>query len=340
MRLADLEYSLPESLIAQGPAPERSDARLLVLERGKAGYVHARVADLPSVLRPGDLVVLNDTRVMAARVHGRRPSGGRVEVLFVRPRGHEEIWDVLVRGAPRVGERVRFADGEGEWVAPLGGGRWEIRMHLGEAVGAWLERAGEVPLPPYIRRPRGPTAADRERYQTVFARIPGAVAAPTAGLHFTPQLLERLRIVGIESATLTLHVGPGTFLPARGDDVDAWVMEPERYVLPEETAGRIAAVRARGGRVVAVGTTTVRTLESVALNGGMHGSTGEAGLFIRPGHRFLVVDALLTNFHLPRSSLLALVMALAGRDRVLTAYAEAVRLRYRFYSFGDAMLIT
>jgi S-adenosylmethionine:tRNA ribosyltransferase-isomerase len=337
MRLADLDYPLPADLIAQEPSRERAAARLLVLERA-AGLRHGRVAELPAILHPGDLLVLNDTRVIPARVRGRRPSGGRLELLFVRPLAGEGQWEVLVRGAPRAGELVHFAEGGGVWEESLGGGRWRVRLLSSEPVLAWLERAGEVPLPPYIRRPHGPTPADRERYQTVYARAPGAVAAPTAGLHLSGELLQELVTVGIEIRSLTLHVGPGTFMPMRDDDLDRYAMAPERYELPLATAESVAAARARGGRIVAVGTTTVRALESAAAEG-LRPGAGEAGLFIRPGHRFRVVDALLTNFHLPRSPLLALVSALAGWERIRAAYAEAVRLRYRFYSYGDAMLI-
>jgi S-adenosylmethionine:tRNA ribosyltransferase-isomerase len=342
MQLRDLDYALPEELIAQEPVAEREQARLLVLGAGRGAHRHARVADLPALLRAGDLLVLNDTRVIPARTRARRPSGGRLEVLFVRAladtAGAPE-WETLVRGTPRVGERVHFADLEGEWTADLGDGRWHLRLGLAEPVLAWLERTGEVPLPPYIRRPTGPTAADAERYQTTYARVPGAVAAPTAGLHLTPGLLAALRAAGVEIATVTLHVGPGTFLPLRSGDLETYVMAAEAYDLPETSAARLLAARAAGCRVVAVGTTTVRALESAAAGGALRAGAGEAGLFIRPGHRFRVVDALLTNFHLPHSPLLALVAALGGWERLRGAYEEAVARRYRFYSFGDAMLI-
>ncbi len=345
MRLADLDYALPEELIAQEPAPERTGARLLVLDRAGSTGRHAGVADLPRLLKAGDVLVLNDTRVIAARVQGRRPSGGRLEVLFVRPladggTGEGPEWETLVRGTARPGERVHFPEGEGEWGLALGDGRWRIRMHLDEPVLAWLERVGELPLPPYIRRPCGPTATDRDRYQTTFAREPGAVAAPTAGLHLTPALLAQLTAAGVEVAMLTLHVGPGTFLPIRTDDLEGHVMASERYHLPAATAAQITAGREAGRRIVAVGTTTVRALESAAADGTFRVGAAETHLFIRPGYRFRAVDALLTNFHLPGSPLLALVAAFAGWDRVRSAYEEAVRLRYRFYSFGDAMLVT
>ena len=338
MRLAELDYALPEDLVAQEPAAERAAARLLVLERASGALRHATVAELSGFLAPGDLLVVNDTRVIPARVHGRRPSGGRLEVLFVRPLDGD--WEVLVRGAPRVGEPVHLPEARGEWVAALGDGRWRLRVECAAPVVAWLERVGDVPLPPYIRRPAGPSPADRERYQTVYARVPGAVAAPTAGLHLTPALLDAVRAAGIAVASCTLHVGPGTFLPIRAEMLDGHEMASERYDLPVATVDAIARTRSAGGRVVAVGTTTVRALESAAASDALRPGGGEAHLFIRPGHRFRVVDALLTNFHLPRSTLLALVAAFAGWATIRAAYDEAVRRRYRFYSFGDAMLIT
>jgi S-adenosylmethionine:tRNA ribosyltransferase-isomerase len=344
MRLSALDYFLPEELIAQEPAPERASARLLVLDRGQAERRHQRVSDLPQILGRGDVVVLNDTRVIPARVVARRPSGGRLEILFLRPlpedRSSAPAWEVLARGKVRQGERAFLPDGHGEWGAPLGGGRWRLHLAVREPVLSWLERCGDVPLPPYIRRPGGPTPADRERYQTTYATVPGAVAAPTAGLHFTPALLEAITATGVEILNLTLHVGPGTFLPIRVDDLDEHVMMPEHYEVPATTAARVNDARRAGRRIVAVGTTTVRALECAAVAGEVCAGAGEARLFIRPGYRFRVVDALLTNFHLPRSPLLALVTAIAGWDRIREAYEEAVRMRYRFYSFGDAMLVT
>lgn len=341
MRLAELEYHLPPELIAQEPAAERTAARLLVLDRATGAIRHARVADLPALLRPHDVLVLNDTRVIPARVDGRRPSGGRLEVLFVRPTPSDAtVWEVLVRGAPRIGERVHFADATGEWAGALGEGRWHVRLALDEPVADWLDRVGAVPLPPYVRRPDGTRECDRERYQTVYARVPGAVAAPTAGLHLTAPLLDAVAAAGIAVAPLTLHVGPGTFLPIRTDDLGAHTMLAEPYEIPPATVDAIGAACAKDGRVVAVGTTTVRALESATRGGTLTAGPGEATLFIRPGHAFRAVDVLLTNFHLPRSTLLALVAAFAGWERIRAAYAEAVRLGYRFYSFGDAMLLT
>jgi S-adenosylmethionine:tRNA ribosyltransferase-isomerase len=336
MRLGDLVYELPPELIAQEPAAERSGARLLVVE-GDARR-HTTVAALPSLLRAGDLLVLNDTKVIAARVRGRRPTGGRIEVLLCEPLD-DERWAVLAKGGPRVGETIAFARGRGEWVEDHGEGRWVLRLDVGPSVLAWLAEVGEVPLPPYIRRPDGPTETDRARYQTVFARRPGAVAAPTAGLHFTPELLGALAARRIAHTFVTLHVGPGTFLPIRGDDLEGFRMAPERFEIGAEGAAALRRALTEDRRIVAVGTTVVRALESAAAMGDLAARSGTADLFIAPGHRFRVVGGLLTNFHLPRTPLLALVAALAGWERLRAAYEEAVRERYRFYSYGDAMLI-
>lgn len=336
MRLQDLVYELPPDLIAQEPATERSAARLLVVRAD--GREHAHVRDLPRMLEPGDLLVLNDTRVIPARVYGKRPTGGRIEVLLCDPRP-DGAWGVLARGTPRVGERIAFASGSGEWIEDRGDGRWVLRLDVGPSVLAWLDELGEVPLPPYIRRPEGPRDVDRTRYQTVFAREPGAVAAPTAGLHFTPALFAALAARGVARAFVTLHVGPGTFMPIRGDDLATYRMAPERAEVSAETIAAIARTRAAGGRVVAVGTTVVRALESAAAGGVLAPLVGPADVFIAPGHRFRAVDAMLTNFHLPRTPLLAMVAALAGWERLRAAYEEAVRERYRFYSYGDAMLV-
>jgi S-adenosylmethionine:tRNA ribosyltransferase-isomerase len=338
-RLAAFSYALPEDLIAQEPAPERSDARLLVVERAGAKLHHRGIEDLVELLQPPDVLVVNDARVLPARVYGRRPSGGQLELLLLRQVAGDE-WESLVRGSPRAGERVALPEGEGEWTRALGGGRWRIRLTVAPDVPGWLERVGEVPLPPYIRRTHGPTAADATRYQTVFARSPGAVAAPTAGLHFTPELLAALAARGVPHVPLTLHVGPGTFLPIRDGELDTYTMEGERFDLPATTASVIEETHRRGGRVIAVGTTTTRALEAAAAEGSLRAGAGVATLFITPGHRFRVVDALLTNFHLPRTPLLALVAAFAGWPLVQRAYEAAVEARYRFYSYGDAMLLT
>jgi S-adenosylmethionine:tRNA ribosyltransferase-isomerase len=336
----ELDYHLPAELIAQHPPERREDARLMVVPRRGGPVEHRRIVDLGRLLRPGDLLVLNDTRVVPARVVGRRPTGGRVELLVVRELDPARcLWDVLVRGAPRPGEVLELPGGSGRWDAQRGPGRWTIALDVGGPVPTWLERVGSVPLPPYVRRAEGPTERDRERYQTVLARQPGAVAAPTAGLHFTRALLDELAAAGIEHVTVTLHVGPGTFLPIRTGPLDRFEMEPEAYEITGAAAERIEDTRASRGRIVAVGTTTCRALESASEGGRLRPGSGWAGLFIRPGHVFRATDALLTNFHLPRTPLLALVSALTGWERLREAYAVAVRERYRFYSFGDAMVV-
>jgi len=343
MKTSDLDYDLPEDLIAQQPPPRREDARLLAVDRAAGGLSHLSVRDLPSLLRPGDLLVLNDTRVLPLRLHARRATGGKVQFLLLRaPEGGPA--PALARHAGRLkpGEALALEGGEGQGlivrevradgevsVEPAGGRPW------GELIG----RAGRAPLPPYIRRPFGEDPllpSDRERYQTTFARVPGSVAAPTAGLHWTAALLEEAQRRGAASAFVTLHVGPGTFRPIRGDELEGHAMEAERCCVPPETAAAARAARAAGGRVIAVGTTSVRSLETAARSGEILPFEGSADLFIRPPYRFRAVDALLTNFHLPRSTLLALVAAFAGLELVLAAYREAVLRRYRFYSYGDA----
>ena len=341
MRASDFDYALPEELIAQEPIEPRDASRLLVLPSAGAPE-HRAFADLPDLLAPGDLLVFNDTKVIPARLVGRKESGGRVEVLLVEPIEGDlgRRWRAMGQASKpiRAGATLAFGDLRATVEAVEGEGFYVVTLDReGEALEAALEREGRVPLPPYIHR--APTAADRDRYQTVWARAPGSAAAPTAGLHFTEPLLARLRSRGVERATLTLHVGPGTFLPVRGDDLDAHRMHGERYEVPAATAEAVARCRARGGRVVAVGTTSVRTLESAWRDGAVRGGAGRTELFVRPGHRFRAIDALVTNFHLPRSTLLALVCALGGTERVLAAYREAVSRRYRFFSYGDAMLL-
>ena len=337
MRTSDFDYDLPPELIAQQPVEPRDAARLLVATRSSGALGHHHVRDLPSLLRQGDLLVLNDTRVMAARLLGARAdTGGRVELLLLRE--HEDgSWSALVRPgrAAMPGRQYRLEANDGPLTAT-------VRCRAEEIATVTFDRpidpasAGAVPLPPYIRE----FAGDPERYQTVYAREARSAAAPTAGLHFTPGLFERLAKAGVEHAFLTLEVGAGTFRPVRTEDPAEHILPPERYHLPPATADAIRAARAGGRRVVATGTTVVRTLEHALGTGGGGGSTeGETALFIRPGHAFTVVDALLTNFHLPRSTLLMLVSAFAGHDLIRKAYAEAIRERYRFYSFGDAMLI-
>ncbi len=354
MRLSDFDYDLPADRIAQEPAARRDDARLFVLDRATGAEAHRRVSDLPALLRPGDLLVLNDTRVRPARLFARRGTGAAVELLLIAPAPREApgAWTALARcNRPlREGEVLGLTDGE----QPVAGA---VRLSSRTAEGPWvvapvggdfpdlMARHGTLPLPPYIRRaPGDPRAAvDRERYQTVFAREEGAVAAPTAGLHLTQELLGRLRAGGADVATVTLHVGLGTFLPITSETLDGHRMHAEAYEVPTLTAAAVRRTRAAGGRVVAVGTTTVRTLEAAALrsaDGLPEPGAGTTDLFIAPGFGFRVVDALLTNFHLPRSTLLCLVAAFAGRERVLAAYRRAVVLGYRFYSYGDAMFLS
>jgi S-adenosylmethionine:tRNA ribosyltransferase-isomerase len=345
--LRDFDFELPADRIAQQPAP-RGESRLLVLDcvgglgggigGGIGGERHRRVGDLPALLRPGDLLVVNDTRVVPARLFGRSAGGGKIELLLVERQGPRE-WDALVRPGRRArpGTVVDFDGGlTAEVLAKGDDGRHRIRFS--EEVEGHLDRIGHIPLPPYIKRPDQET--DRAAYQTVYARHPGAIAAPTAGLHFSEPLLAALRAAGVETAAVTLHVGIGTFKPVTAELVHEHRMDREPYTVPEETAAALQAVRERGGRVVAVGTTVVRTLEAAALAGGgvVQAGAGSTDLFIVPGFRFQVVDVLLTNFHLPRSTLLLLVSAFAGRDRVLAAYQEAIAEGYRFYSYGDAML--
>jgi S-adenosylmethionine:tRNA ribosyltransferase-isomerase len=334
---SDFDYDLPAASIAQEPAP-RGESRLLVLDRSGPER-HARVRDLPRLLRPGDLLILNDTRVIPARLYGRSAGGGRMEILLVEPVGERE-WDALVKPGRRARPGARFEIGEGldaEVVDKRDDGRHRLRFS--EPIEPHLDRLGHIPLPPYIHRPDTPE--DRERYQTVYARNPGAVAAPTAGLHFTSELLREIEAAGIETARVTLHVGIGTFKPVSAGRIEEHRMERERYEIGEETAEAVRRARQAGRRIVAVGTTVVRTLEGAALAGGgeARAGSGATDLFITPGFQFQVVDALLTNFHLPRSTLLMLVSAFAGRERVLAAYEEAIREGYRFYSYGDAMLL-
>jgi S-adenosylmethionine:tRNA ribosyltransferase-isomerase len=340
LRLDDFDYALPPEAIAQTPAEPREAARLLGLDRATGARTHARVADLPRLLRAGDLLVVNATRVLPARLLGAKASGGSAEALVLGPAAGSDRWRALVRcrGRLRPGLRLRFGAGAAAFEAEVAalGADGEVVLALPPGVSPY--RAGEAPLPPYIRRP--PAAADRDRYQTVYARVPGAVAAPTAGLHLGAPLLAALAAAGIERAEVVLHVGPGTFRPLRDEDVAAGRLHAEPYELAAATADAVARARARGGRVVAVGTTTARVLETCAgEDGRVHPGAGTTALFLRPGSRFRAVDALLTNFHLPRSSLLLLVAAFAGRERVLAAYAEAIAAGYRFYSYGDAMLV-
>jgi S-adenosylmethionine:tRNA ribosyltransferase-isomerase len=349
VNLEDFGYELPVERIAQEPAPERTEAKLMVLDRSTGATEHRIVADLPTLLRPGDLLVLNDTKVVPARLHARKPSGGRVEILLLRREGPEHegapSWRCLLDASRPPGPGTRLDAGEGLSIEVVerGSADWVVRLHdaAGDVRG-WISRNAEMPLPPYIRRTAADARllSDRERYQTVYAKREGAVAAPTAGLHFSQTLLNAIVNAGIELAYVTLHVGAGTFQPVRVARVEDHRMHEEAFDLPAPTAHAIEETRRRRGRVVAVGTTVLRTLESQATEDGtVHSGTGWCDLFIYPGYRFRVVDALLTNFHLPRSTLLMLVCAFAGLDRVKAAYAEAIRSGYRFYSYGDAMLV-
>ena len=340
--LSDFDFNLPADLIAQEPLAERSASRLLVVNRHSGRIEHARFADLPGWFRPGDVLVRNETRVIPARLLGRKESGGRIELLLVeRVAGEGELWRCLARSAKpaRTGSRLAFAEGiEAEVVADLGDGWRLVRFDARGEFLACLETAGEVPLPPYIQR--SPASADRERYQTVYAGEPGAVAAPTAGLHFTAATFAELAARGVEVRGLTLHVGPGTFLPVRSERLDEHQMHAERFVIPPVTAAAVNRARSEGRRVVALGTTSTRALESaVAADGQLQAGHASTRLFIRPGYRFRATDALVTNFHLPKSTLLVLVSAFAGRDLILEAYRQAVAEKYRFFSYGDCMLI-
>jgi S-adenosylmethionine:tRNA ribosyltransferase-isomerase len=335
------DYELPPELIAQRPAARRDQARLLVLCRRSGRIDHSTVAELAGFLRRGDLVVANDSRVVAARLIGRKPTGGKVELLVLALEPPGAIPAMMRSGRSlRVGDRIELEGGYACRIAAIPEpGR--CLLDLGEiAVRDVLGAVGRVPLPPYIRRGGLADDADRSRYQTIYARVDGSVAAPTAGLHLTERSLESLHARDIGFATITLHVGPGTFQPVRARFEDHR-MEAESYSLTSAVAGQIARTRAAGGRIVAVGTTTVRAIESASeRTGNVEHGHGQARLFIRPGHRFRAIDALLTNFHLPRSTLLALVSAFAGEEAIRAAYRAAVAERYRFYSYGDAMLIT
>jgi len=339
--LRDYDYVLPPEAVAQRPAQPRDASRLLILRRDSAGVEHRRFCDLPHLLRRGDLLVLNDTRVIPARLLGRKlPGGGRAELLLVRRRG-EGLWEAMPRmsGRLRPGQEIDLGEGaRARLVRQLEGSSWEIAFQGPGDVDDLLERAGHMPLPPYIRR--DDTPEDRSWYQTVYAEEPGAVAAPTAGLHFTPGLLRELTAAGIGITQVTLHVGPGTFRPLGRAELAGGELHGEFYRLSSVAAETIAGTRAAGGRVVAVGTTSVRLLESCASAAGeLIPGEGETRLFIRPPYVFRIADALITNFHLPRTSLLMLVAAFVERERVLAAYREALAEGYRFYSYGDAMLI-
>jgi S-adenosylmethionine:tRNA ribosyltransferase-isomerase len=358
MLVSDFHFDLPEELIAQEPVA-RGESRLLAMERRTGGLRHLQVGELPSLLRPGDLLVVNDTKVFAARLLGHRvPSGGAVECLLLGSaiEHHDDgssVYDALVHPGQKLkpGARIRFEGPQGaiagEVLEQRFFGRRRVRLvaeqppvaRNPETTETLIDAIGHVPLPPYIKRED--RDADRDRYQTVYARDRGSVAAPAAGLHFTPALLEAIAARGVERVAITLHVGYGTFKPVRVETVEDHAVDPEPYEISPSAADAIMRARAEGRRVIAVGTTTTRALEDAALRGGgiVAAGHGEASVFIHPGFTFRIVDGLMTNFHLPQSSLLMLVAAFAGRERVLAAYGEAVKLRYRFYSYGDAMVI-
>ncbi|HLT44329.1 MAG TPA: tRNA preQ1(34) S-adenosylmethionine ribosyltransferase-isomerase QueA [Luteimonas sp.] len=338
MKKSDFNYHLPPELIAQEPLPERSASRMLVLPPGDTAPVDAQVRQLGDWLRPGDLLVFNDTRVIPARLFGQKESGGRVEILIERllP-GNRARAQVGASKSPKPGSRIALDAGGTAEVLDRDGGFHHLQFHLDDALESWLLKAGRLPLPPYIRREPG--RDDAERYQTVFAREVGAVAAPTAGLHFDEALLADLRARGVDFGHVTLHVGAGTFQPVRSDDLRQHAMHSEWINVGAALVSQVRRTREAGGRVVAVGTTVVRALESATVDGELQPHSGDTGIFIFPGYRIRSVDALLTNFHLPESTLLMLVSAFVGRERILSAYAHAVRERYRFFSYGDAMLL-
>lgn len=339
MRLSEFDFPFDEALIADHPVSPRDHARLLIVPRkGEPAFQHARVNDLPNLLRSDDVVVLNDTKVIPARLHGtKRSTGGKIEALLVRPL-KETSWEVLLKGHVDVGQVLEFQEEATAEVLERSQERTVLRIDTHGSIKDLLEKIGEVPLPPYIKRPAD--ERDKEAYQTVFAQSEGAVAAPTAGLHFTQRLFAALEQKGIQLVTVTLHVGTGTFRPVTVDRIEDHHMAAEWFDISEAAAQRLNAAKAEGRRIVAVGTTSVRTLES-AINeaGKIRPGPGETRLFITPGFRFAMVDALLTNFHLPRTTLLMLVSAFGGLDQLRAAYAEAINARYRFYSYGDAMLI-
>ncbi len=338
MRLSEFDFPFDPSLVALQPLSPRDRARLLFLDRTTQQSIHHHVTDLPSLLKPGDLLVVNDTKVLAARVPGiKRPTGTPVDVLFVKDLGAGR-WEIMVKGSFRVGQAIDFDERSHARIVKRDASGTEVIVESSVPVIRLFEERGAMPLPPYIKR--APTQEDHHWYQTVFAKHGGAIAAPTAGLHLTEELFQRLRNAGIEVVTVTLHVGPGTFKPVTTEQIEDHQIGGEVFHVSEDTAGTIIRTKRAGGRVVAVGTTVVRTLETVMKEKGeMAPLSGESRLFITPGFEFKIVDALMTNFHLPKTTLLMLVSAFASTDRIRSAYEEAVKERYRFYSYGDAMLI-
>jgi S-adenosylmethionine:tRNA ribosyltransferase-isomerase len=339
MQRSDFHYDLPGQLIATHPSPSRSASRLLCLDPGNASLHDRQFADLPELLAPGDLLVYNDTRVIPARLYGRKTTGGRVEVLVERITGpHSALVHLRASKTPSPGAILLL---DGDLRAQITGRAedlFEVEFSGDYSVPELLERAGHMPLPPYMNRMDEP--ADRERYQTIYARVPGAVAAPTAGLHFDEEIMRRLDARGVDHTCVTLHIGAGTFQPVRVDDISEHVMHHEYCMVDSTVCGKIAETRQRGGRVVAVGTTAVRALETASRDGDISPYCGDTNLFITPGYRFRSVDALLTNFHLPESTLLMLVCAFAGYEAVMGAYRHAVGSGYRFFSYGDAMYLS
>lgn len=340
MKKSDFYFDLPAELIAQTPIERRDASRLLVLDKDSGAWEHRHFFDLPEYLRPGDCLILNNSRVLPARLLGQRlPGGGACEVLLLIDRG-EKTWECLVRPGKhlRKGARLSFGGGEllAEVTSVLDGGNRLVRFNYEGVFLEVLDRLGKMPLPPYIRE----ELQDRERYQTVYSKVVGSAAAPTAGLHFTEGLLQKVQNMGVKVGYVTLHVGLGTFRPVKEDNITDHMMHSEYCVIPQETADLINETKRNGGRIICVGTTSCRTLETwAAEDGTMMANAGWTNIFIYPGYKFKVIDALITNFHLPESTLIMLVSALAGRRNVLNAYKEAVRERYRFFSFGDAMFI-
>jgi len=338
MQLSDFDYPLPHELIAQVPLDRRTDSRLLCLDGASGALRDLQFRDLPALLLPGDLLVFNDTRVIPARLFGRKDTGGRVELLIERVlQPDRALSHIRASKPPKPGTEIQVGDGWRIRVLGRHGTLFEIALEQGDLY-SLMEQRGHMPLPPYITR--SDARFDRERYQTVYAERPGAVAAPTAGLHFDRPLLERLQERGVASARVTLHVGAGTFQPVRSEDLDQHQMHAEYAEVGPEVCAQVLQTRAAGGRVVAVGTTSVRSLEAAASRGEVQPFRGDTRLFIRPGYRFSAVDALITNFHLPKSTLLMLVAAFAGYENVMRAYHHAVQARYRFFSYGDAMFLT
>lgn len=341
MKTADFDFYLPEELIAQTPLERRDASRLLTLDKHTGAVEHHHFYELPQFLKPGDCLVLNDSRVLPARLIGHRPTGGACEVLLLVDRG-DKCWECLVRPGRKLRPGAQVIFGEGKELTAtieeeLEDGKRLVRFHYEGIFLEILEHLGKMPLPPYIKE----ELQDNERYQTVYSKVVGSAAAPTAGLHFTPELLEQIKAMGVKVCYVTLHVGLGTFRPVKAEDIQDHEMHSEFCMISQETADTINETKRSGGRVICVGTTSCRTIESFAAEDGtMTERSGWTNIFIYPGYRFKVLDALITNFHLPQSTLIMLVSALAGREHVLAAYEEAVKERYRFFSFGDAMFIS